>query len=1194
MKLFRLFCLCLALFCALFLTQCVKDSASPTGPNSIDTTDHGNTTNGVAAFSNPRYYTSVRNDSSLTLTWVAQDTSTYVTLSLYRNDSLVTTIINGTLNDGLYLWYLPSVSSSSLYQIKITNYYDTTKYDFSPNFRIYSRYFGIISVTSPTVATNVTIGSSLSIQWTATDSVGSYVRLFLYKGQDSLYRISSSTYYSSNTGSYSWTVTTPQGSGNDYHIVVQSYYDPGISGTSPAFTISSQYSGAFAITSPDSSDTLTAGVYDSIQWTSLGSPGVYINIYLFTSADSQVYTIASGTSNDNIQTWTIPSYFASGKYRIKIESYYDAGLFAFSDTLYLSGLDPDVYENDNSRTSASSLSTDGMVQSHTLTYADTDWVSFYPTKGRTYYIRNEGTFQTWVSLYRGTSASASYSFYGGTYDATPYLIWTCDSTIIYTIRILPYSSGYYGSYTLSIVDADSLDLASFAAPDTMTVWATSSTYDLQWTTDSVMFSDYVYLYLYKDTSYVTTIYSSYLNNNGTYSWSIPAGLATGSNYRIRIVDQSNASIYGFSNYFAISGQAPDAYEPDNSRGTATPIIIGAPAQAHSHSLNDTDWVTFNGQSGKTYLISNDGDHYTRLYVYLGASTSYDTYLYGGSYSSSPYIFFACDSTATYYINVAVYSSSYYGNYTISVVDADSLHLATFSSPTVSTVWSSGSSYSIQWTSDSALLSTYVNLSLYNDTFLVAAIASGTANDGVQSFSVPTGLATGAQYRIKIVDYNNTALYSFSEPFSISGLTPDGYEPDDAKTAASAITVDGVVQSRVFTYRDTDWVAFPAIADSLYIIRGSNASYTTYMYLYNAASTSYLTYTSGTAPQIVWTCPATGTYYLRLNTSSTGTYTGNYTLSVREHSLNSTVNFIDPTASTTWSTGSAYTIQWTPDTALFSQYVSLQLYRDSTYVLSIISSTTNTGTRAWTIPAGLATGSRYRLRMANTTVSQMAGFSQNFTISGMAPDSYEPDDSLSQAHAMASLGTAENHSITYGDVDWYSFSAQAGFMYKIETAGLPYQQLILYSTNGTTQLNSDSPIGTDSIAAIVWYCPAAGTYYFRTSASYYGPYTGTVTASDSTQHRFAVIAPAVGQIDTIGNTLTITWTDPLAIGGYVDIFLYNSTGVVETIIPANTPNDGSHTWVIPSTIAPGNSYYVKVVSRFNSNIYGNSAVFTIAP
>jgi hypothetical protein len=154
-------------------------------------------------------------------------------------------------------------------------------------------------------------------------------------------------------------------------------------------------------------------------------------------------------------------------------------------------------------------------------------------------------------------------------------------------------------------------------------------------------------------------------------------------------------------------------------------------------------------------------------------------------------------------------------------------------------------------------------------------------------------------------------------------------------------------------------------------------------------------------------------------------------------------------------------------------------------------------------------------------------------------------------------------------------------------------LTLYQSDAKTPLSSSASTTADSTATVAWYCPTAGSYFFKVNSSVAGSYAASVTGNDSTKFRFTIIAPpAAGGAFTIGKTCSIQWGSQINVGGFVDLFLYNSSGVVETIV-ANTVNSGTYTWTIPPTEAPGADYFVKVISRFNSNIFGNSGVFSIS-
>jgi len=100
-----------------------------------------------------------------------------------------------------------------------------------------------------------------------------------------------------------------------------------------------------------------------------------------------------------------------------------------------------------------------------------------------------------------------------------------------------------------------------------------------------------------------------------------------------------------------------------------------------------------------------------------------------------------------------------------------------------------------------------------------------------------------------------------------------------------------------------------------------------------------------------------------------------------------------------------------------------------------------------------------------------------------PDEYEPDDTWQQASPIEVNGTPQSHNFHIpGDQDYVKFGAEAGKVYTIRTLNLSQGNdtiLILYDTNGTTQLeyNDDDPDNAPA-SKIVWTCSAAGTYFVK--------------------------------------------------------------------------------------------------------------------
>ncbi len=90
-----------------------------------------------------------------------------------------------------------------------------------------------------------------------------------------------------------------------------------------------------------------------------------------------------------------------------------------------------------------------------------------------------------------------------------------------------------------------------------------------------------------------------------------------------------------------------------------------------------------------------------------------------------------------------------------------------------------------------------------------------------------------------------------------------------------------------------------------------------------------------------------------------------------------------------------------------------------------------------------------------------------------------------------------------DVDWFSFAAQAGLTYTIETTlnGLSDSTLTLYDTNGTTQLAFDDDGGVGLASKIEWQAPVRGTYFFEVDnfSNEIGAYIASIESSSSDDH-----------------------------------------------------------------------------------------------
>lgn len=158
----------------------------------------------------------------------------------------------------------------------------------------------------------------------------------------------------------------------------------------------------------------------------------------------------------------------------------------------------------------------------------------------------------------------------------------------------------------------------------------------------------------------------------------------------------------------------------------------------------------------------------------------------------------------------------------------------------------------------------------------------------------------------------------------------------------------------------------------------------------------------------------------------------------------------------------------------------------------------------------------------------------------AADGYEPDGTFGQAVPIPVDGTIQYKTADpVGDLDWVSFTAVAGRMYELRTGphdSLPdvnYDtRLILYDTDGATELGNNDDAGWSNYSLINWTAPASGTYFLRASYYWLPGYVGKygVRVRDITE----------SGVGTITGTVTDVSGAPL---GGIDVDAFDALGGV---------------------------------------------------
>ena len=268
------------------------------------------------------------------ITWTSNgDVGDYVSIKLYKGGYYDSTIVSSTSNDLSFYWYIPSAQTPGTdYKVKITSTSDTSVYDYSDSyFSITSAETPTITVTAPNGDENWQRGTTHTISWSSTGSVG-YVTIELYKGGIFDSTIVSST---SNDGSYSWSIPSSQTAGTDYKIKITSTSDTTIYDYSDNdFSITSAETPTITVTSPNGGESWQQGTTHTITWGSSGEVGSYVSIKLYKGGGYDS-AITSSTYNDGGYSWGIPSDQTAGTdYKIKITSTSDSNIYDYSDSYF--------------------------------------------------------------------------------------------------------------------------------------------------------------------------------------------------------------------------------------------------------------------------------------------------------------------------------------------------------------------------------------------------------------------------------------------------------------------------------------------------------------------------------------------------------------------------------------------------------------------------------------------------------------------------------------------------------------------------------------------------------------------------------------------------------------------------------------------------------------------------------------------
>jgi hypothetical protein len=508
-----------------------------------------------------------------TITWASTGNVENVKIEYYNeNDISGVTIVSSTANDGSYDWTVPD-DVSSLNAVRISVAEEDSIDDYSNGmFSIVSAGGPTITVTSPNGSETWAVGSTQTITWTSTGTVGNVKIQYFNENFLSGVTIAAST---ANDGSYSWTVPDDISSYNFVKISEASDSDPQDS-SDDNFSIVSAPTPTITVTSPNGGESLTAGSVQAITWTGTGTVGD-VKIQYSANNGSSWNTITSSTANDGTHNWTVPNVNSS-QCLVKVSEASDGSPSDTSNAVFsvANAVSPTITVT--SPNGGESL-TAGSVQG--ITWTGTGTVGNVKIQ----YSANNGS--TWSTITSSTANDGSHDWTVPHVNSSQCLV-----------KVSEASDGSPSDTSNAVF--------SIAIPVTPTITVTSpnggenleagSSHTITWTGTGTVGNVKIEYSTNNGSSWSTI--KSPTPNDGSYTWKIPAG--DSSECKVRISEAADGSPSDTSDAkFTIYSPTPPEIALSRTR-----LVFGADTSGTATSSQSL-FIDFNGGGTLDWSTGSD-------------------------------------------------------------------------------------------------------------------------------------------------------------------------------------------------------------------------------------------------------------------------------------------------------------------------------------------------------------------------------------------------------------------------------------------------------------------------------------------------------------------------------------------------------------------------------------------------------------
>ncbi|MFC2086522.1 Ser-Thr-rich GPI-anchored membrane family protein, partial [Bacteroidota bacterium] len=411
------------------------------------------------------------------------------------------------------------------------------------------------------------------------------------------------------------------------------------------------------------------------------------------------------------------------------------------------------------------------------------------------------------------------------------------------------------------------------------------------------------------------------------------------------------------------------------------INITSPSVEENWYTGNTQVITWSSQdlSGNVKIELFSGNDIAQL---ISNSTSND-----GSYSF--FIPISMQTGTNYKIKIssvedpAVFDESSMFNITRCI---------TVTYPNGGETWYLGFMHNISWNSPG--FSDNVRVELHNNTGLYHTIFSNTTDDGSQNWTVLEQVTPGSNYRIKIINVNNSNQYDFSD---ISFNIIEYFDPTISVNSPNGGEIWNTGQSYNITWTSQD------ITGNVKIELYKSGSYNSTIHSNTSNDGSYS-----------WSVPAGQTngsdYKITITSIDDPGINDQSDSYFTILTPNPTITLTSPNGGETWNTEQSYNIIWTSQ--FVTGNVKIELYKSGSYNSTIISNTSNDGSYSWSVPTGQTNGSDYKITITSIDDPGISDQSNGyFTI--LTPN---PTITLTSPNGGESLNTGQSYNITWTSQD----------------------------------------------------------------------------------------------------------------------------------------------------------------------------------